>query len=793
MFRLILIAAILLSNFLLAQTGSVSGIVTGSGTGEGLAGVNIIFSDPSFNITTDRDGFFSARKLPPGEYVLVFSHIGFRNETANVIVNAGTEAELNITMTPAVIKLGEVNVISPRYMKMIKDVALPMAVVESDDIISSPSATPSDLLNKQPGITLARDGIWGTHISIRGLSRSSLVTMVDGNRIETATDLAAGLSMIDLNDVKRIEVIKGAASSLYGTGGMGGVVNIITKDDGYNSSFSINGSVTSGFNSVNDGRTGSISLSSGSINWFAKLTGTLRKANDAKTPDGTIKNSRFSDEYFSVYAGYKPFDNNEFRINYQRFYAKDVGIPGGAPLFPDKADVRYPFEQRDLFSAEYFFRRVFESSFNFSLKYYNQNIYRDVENIPYIVQNVPAGGGQPPRRINVLKILPNARHYTNGVVAQATGLIGTNHLLIAGVDIWQRELDSRRQRHLKIEVLDSTGTNVVNTINQIIGERPLPESKYLSMGFFIQDEFSALQDKLTLTIGGRIDRINVQNKQVSNPVYLVVNGNRNDNPSNSVLQWEAEKVHDISWSANAGILYKLFRNIDVSFNAARSFRSPGLEERYQFIDLGSLVRLGDPNLKPERGSFFDLGLRIWQPSYSFNLSIFLNLMEDLVAEIPGTYENKNALIKTNIGKARLYGFDLGFEGNLYNGFVVYGNAAFVRGEDTGNNSDLPQIPPFNGMLGVRLPVMDYLNVDLSASFFADQKKTAAGEIATPGYAYFDLLLSSQKIDVGAVSFRLFAGAENLTNRSYRNHLSTNRGFILSEPGRNIFARINISW
>ena len=55
------------------------------------------------------------------------------------------------------------------------------------------------------------------------------MTLIDGNRVETATDLTASLSMTDVNDIERVEVVKGAQSSLYGTGAMGGIVNIITR------------------------------------------------------------------------------------------------------------------------------------------------------------------------------------------------------------------------------------------------------------------------------------------------------------------------------------------------------------------------------------------------------------------------------------------------------------------------------------------------------------------------------------------------------------------------------------
>jgi len=57
----------------------------------------------------------------------------------------------------------------------------------------------------------------------------------------------------------------------------------------------------------------------------------------------------------------------------------------------------------------------------------------------------------------------------------------------------------------------------------------------------------------------------------------------------------------------------------------------------------------------------------------------------------------------------------------------------------------------------------------------------------------DLALSSRKFDLGFASLRLFAGVDNLTNASYTNHLSTNRGSISVEPGRNIFVRASLAF
>ena len=258
------------------------------------------------------------------------------------------------------------------------------------------------------------------------------------------------------------------------------------------------------------------------------------------------------------------------------------------------------------------------------------------------------------QNVYVDKITPNARHYANGFHFQTNFIPSSNQILIGGFDAWQRKLDSRRERNLKIETLDSLGS--LTSVNyQTVGEKPLPEASFTSIGAFAQDDIN-LNKKIKLSIGGRIDRIYVSNSEISNPVYVIVNGVKNNSPKNQVLYWKAYNAHDISWSGNIGFIYSVNDQTDITFNFARSFRSPSLEERYQYIDLGSLVRLGNPNLKPEKGYFFDLGFGVWDKIISMKWNVYLNLLNDLVSEIPGTYENHQALIKTNIGKARIYGF-----------------------------------------------------------------------------------------------------------------------------------------
>ena len=783
-----IIILLLFANIAFSQTGSINGQIFDAETNLAISNSNILISSLQLSTISDIDGYFKFDNIPEGKYDLNISHIGYSTGKVKVQVLQGKTVNLTLKLNPVSITTGEIVVTSIRYEAMLKDISMPMEVINREEIETKSEITVPDILKNKSGISLTRDGIWATDVNIRGLSKYNVVILIDGNRIETATDLSARLSMIDLNDVDRIEVIKGAASSLYGTGAFGGVVNIFTKPGFFNDKPYFKGSLSGSYNSVNTYGDGNINFLTGASRWYVKLSGSLRNAQNTNTPLGEIKNSQFSDNNFSGNFGFIPFKNQEFKLQYQRYYASNVGIPGGGTLFPPIADVRYPKEERDLISGEYIIKNLINNLPKISLKYFYQSILRDVEVFPHQVVT------KPTQRISVLKLTPDARHYTNGIQFQTDWQIGKYNYLISGIDLWRRNLDSRRERFQKIEILDSVTHNVISTTYKTTGERPIPESDYTSLGAYAQNETKLFSDKLKLTLGTRIDEVKTTNSLTYNPVYEIINnGNINYSPSGQIIIWNPREINDVSWSGNVGLLYRAFSDIDFTLTAGRSFRSPSLEERYQYIDLGNLVRVGNPDLVPEKGLFLDGGIRVWKHNLNFTGDVYINSFTDLVAEIPGTFEGRSAYIKTNIGSARYYGFDFDFIYNIYRQILIYGTLSYVRGEDIGNNTDLAQIPPLNGRLGIKLPVLSYLTIDVSSTVFAAQNKIAAGEIATPGYAVFDFGVYSVHFKYSGLEFQFAGGIQNILDKSYRDHLATNRGSITSEPGRNFYLRMNVNW
>lgn len=700
------------------------------------------------------------------------------------------------------ISLGEIEVTSLRVNRRMKEVPMPMSVVGTGNFLKLSAQTLSHVLSAEPGISLGSDGPWATSINIRGFSENRLVILIDGYRVETATDLTASFSMIDVNDIERVEVIKGAQSSLYGSGAMGGIVNIITKSGHFGDRSFVSGNVLGGYASANHMYTVNASVNAGARRWYFRMNGTRNKADDLRTPEGILPNSQFSANNVGLKAGFKPFANHLFTLQYQNNWATDVGIPGGA-TFPGPAVASYTNISRHLSSATYEITPLQGRLTSLKMNYFTQYIQRDVSMIPNTVTETKLPTGV--QRVTPELVIPVGNHLTHGGQLQSQWLTGSKSNLIAGLDLWARKIRTSRTKYIRSEVLNASGA-VVKTNKLERGETPIPESMFGSAGLFAEEEIRLLSDRLTLMAGGRIDGICVRNEKGYDIDYLTVNGLRNDTPPNQRITFSEGHRHSLSWSANSGLLFKVTRESDLTLNLARSFRAPSLEERFKYIDLGNFVSLGDPELRPEKGYAADMGWRIWKPGFSLQINGFANRIADLIVETPGefvytlntgasegTTDTIPAFINANVSNALLYGADFSVQYNVWSGLVIFGSGAFVRGIETETDKDLPRIPPFNSRAGLRYSVPRIGMAELTMVNAASQTHIAEGEKETKGFSRFDLSVQSAQFQFGGVDLQFFAGIDNLTDVSYTNHLSTNRGGISVEPGRNFYIRAKLGF
>ena len=712
----------------------------------------------------------------------------------------GQTAKTSEGDTLKTVQLKDVVVTSLRVNTKLIETPAQINVINALNVKEHASFTVADVLKYEPGISMGGDGVWATNINVRGLNENRLVTLIDGNRVETATDLTASLSMIDVNDIQRVEVIKGAQSSLFGSGAMGGIVNIITKDGYFSDKTYIHGNVAGGYASVNNSHNEYISLNAGGKRWYVKVNGAFGQAQDIKTPEGKLPNSGYNTSNLGAKLGFKLASNQVLKLQFQRNWSKNVGIPGGAAFAPT-AKATYTDIGRTLFNASYEITDLTETFKSLKINGFYQYIVRDVEMIPNTAPTITVLPNGMTQITNPLSVLPKGNHETFGGQVQGTWNFGANNTLIVGVDAWRRNITSNRVKNIDMRVVKPNGDTIVNKVRRV--ESPFPNASFTSAGVFAQDEMRFCDDRLKLVIGGRLDGIFVKNDRGFDVDSIYKNGELQPMSSQRVT-FEANSTKELSWSLNAGLLYKTGARTELVLNLARSYRAASLEERFKYIDLGSKVQLGNPNLKPEKGYSADLGIRHWGDKFNVQFTVFANRLTDMITEVEGkyiyhlteesSYDTLPALIYSNVNKALLYGCDMSVSYNILNGLKVYVNGALVMGRDLENKTYLPGIPPMNGRLGVAYnhPNIGGVNLSVMAAA-AKEKDIAAGEKPTKGYYRIDFDIHSKMFELGPCGLQFFGGIDNLTNVAYTNFLSTNRGNITCEPGRNFYIKANFTF
>jgi len=135
------------------------------------------------------------------------------------------------SLAEEVFDLGKVVITTTKMPQLLKDAPGSVTVVSEGEVKSSKAKNVGELLEKVTGVEVKNYGSSGiSSVSIRGSSSDQVLIMVNGRPLNLASSGDVDLSLISLENVERIEVVRGPFSALYGSGALGGVVNIITKN-----------------------------------------------------------------------------------------------------------------------------------------------------------------------------------------------------------------------------------------------------------------------------------------------------------------------------------------------------------------------------------------------------------------------------------------------------------------------------------------------------------------------------------------------------------------------------------
>jgi len=212
-----------------AQTpGAVYGTVLDT-AGAPIADVHI--STAGAAAASDAAGHYRVTGIRPGRAVLRFARLGYRVAQDTVAVPAGDSVRRDVTLRSSRFALEAVIVTAAKRSQLLDQSATSVALVSDSDLARRAVSTVDEAVDKAPGVLFLNGqvNIRGSSGFVEGLG-SRVLLLVDGVPANEADRGGIDWDMLPLQDVQRVEVVKGAGSSLYGSAAFGGVVNLLTRD-----------------------------------------------------------------------------------------------------------------------------------------------------------------------------------------------------------------------------------------------------------------------------------------------------------------------------------------------------------------------------------------------------------------------------------------------------------------------------------------------------------------------------------------------------------------------------------
>ncbi len=571
------------------HSGSVGGLVRDAETGEPLPMATVRLSGMPFSGVADAAGGFRLTGLPPGQYLLAVSYLGFQEKTLeNVLVQPEKNTWLDVSLEPVALPVGEVVVTASLRSQAIKMAPASIGVVTAQQMQERQVTTFDQAFDNMPGVVVTRSG--GANVqafSIRGASEvagggigNRVLLLIDGRPALSPESGGALWNLVPLGSIERIEVLRGAYSSLYGSSAMGGVVNVITRkpeakpQTRLHLNYGVYGGApnSSGYARYNDFHTAEFSHSR-SVGKFSYLV-------DAgwKSDDGHKEKSGF--DLLNLYAKANweitPKYNLTFSANANRMYSDAPATWLSNRQAYSVADFKKDdYQDRREYNADLFFKAAPNDRLNYSSRIYH---YRNDSRFTF-----DGDPGNDSTNVNFGKQIVreySVRTWRLGNVSQVDVLLGENHRLVAGTDMrWDY-------------VLGTPDTFLYG------------EHRALGSGVFVQDEMT-IGTRLTLTAGIRYDHYRIFGQ-----------------------------VQESNFSPKLALLYEANPNFSLRALLAQAFRDPPIAERFiKFEQGGGLRFLPNPALRPERLTLSaELGAKaMLTPGGTLDVAFFYNRYRDLIS------------------------------------------------------------------------------------------------------------------------------------------------------------------
>ncbi len=655
----------------------------------------------------------------------------------------------------------------------------------------------------EPGLNLESSGTrFGANaVNIRGIGGNRVAVELDGvpirDRFAIGSFSDGGKILAETDRIKRLEVLYGPASTLYGSDALGGVMAITTWDpddllamgDGKRW-YSLRG----GYQSASDAIVGSGVAAWGNGNNGLLFSATWRDGHelDNKAVAGSPhdKQDWNSQDYFLRYT-YDTREGNRLRITLND-YQKDANTH--IESLPGNGRFRRTTSLRGDDSDE---NRQLNIQYQFNTGWGNGTLQAfDVHSSTQQLTFEERAASSHPVRLQRYFQYDQDFSGLELIVFRNMTLAKSNHHLGAGIEL-QRTDSSEFRDGFQQSLIDGSISN--NVLGEVLPVRDFPNSRSDELGLFVQDEISLLDGRLELVPAIRYDRYKLDPRP--DAIYI------EDNPDTNVVAITEDK-----FSPRVGVLFHVSDDLGIYAQYVNGFRAPPFEDANIGLDipLFNIRAIPNPDLKSERSQGYEAGFRYLTDSTRITLAVFHTQYKDFIetkARIGIDPESGVLLFQSrNIDRAHIDGLDLRLEQDMstwipsLDNWTLSAAGYWSKGQNRGNDQPLNSVSPAQFVMGISwLSTNNRWNTNLAGTFTARQDEideTGGARLHTPAWISLDLTAGFQVNDHFDVSF----GVYNLTDKRYWRWSDVSLFSpdnpmleILSRPGRNFSFSARIHW
>ena len=714
---------------------------------------------------------------------------------------------LALAQTQAPSVLDSITVTATRSEQALSDVPSTVSVQTEQDIDRKTVKNIKDLVRYEPGVSVSgtgsRFGLSG--FTIRGIGGNRVLTQVDGVPMPDAFTfgpfLDARRNYIDPDTVKRVEIIRGPASSLYGSDAIGGAVSFLTKDaaDYLEAGDDTYARFKTGYDGADDSwaRSATFAGRLGSVDGLLHLgrrDGQALDTHGGRSGIGASREEANHQDYTAsnllAKAGWNYAEDGRLQLTYERY--EDDADTRVLSEYSTTATVRTSdatdSTDRERISLLHTFAldSLLTDHIEWQLSYQESQIRQRTLQQRF-------SGGRLRERSRDSNYQEDLWAF-NAKLDKAFETGAASHQLIYGVDVKRLESSDLRKGR---EVFADTGLPVPAIPgDEIFPLSDFPDPTSAEYALFAQDNIEI--GRWTLLPGLRYDHYEM--KPEVTPHYL------NSQPVNR----NPAKYRDDAFSPKLGITYRVDDAHSLYAQYAAGFRAPNAVDIFgEFINFArGYQTIANPNLKAETSDSYEIGLRGKYSAGAFGLALFYNRYDDFIEQVTLASDPTGAGRMTfqyqNLDRVTIRGAEA--RGELFldsfgmpTGSRLRSAIAYARGKDESTGQPINSIDPLKAVLGLGYDAPSgQFGGELTWTLVAAKERVDETQFANQyepsGYGILDL---SAYWNIGS-GISVNAGLFNLTDKQYwqwgdvrsltENSQSLGR---YSQPGRH--AAVNLIW